>query len=152
MTLNRHSQMMLLHAGTQLCAIPIGMVAEVMRPLPTQRLEMAPSFVSGMTIYRGSPVPVVVLQRLLDAAHDGTVSRFIALHIGSRTVMLAVSDIVGIRLVDESSLGNLPPLLDGGAHEPLAALAVRDEEVLLALNLARLLPADFLDGVAAGSR
>jgi chemotaxis signal transduction protein len=60
-------------------AIPIEQVIEVMRPLPVETISGIPSFVSGLSVIRGSPVPVIDTGLLLTGreARSGCLARFI---------------------------------------------------------------------------
>jgi purine-binding chemotaxis protein CheW len=134
---------LLVRAGPRACALALGQVEEVMRPLPVARLGGAPAFVRGASVIRGAPVPVVDLATLLgiDAPAPG---RFVTLRLGPRRAALAVTEVMGVR--DAAVLGatTLPPLFaeEGSA---LAALARLDRELLVVLRGTRLLP----EGIAA---
>ena len=52
---------LLVRAAGRLCAVPIAHVVEVMRALPVEPIPGAPSFVPGLAIIRGAPMPVVDL-------------------------------------------------------------------------------------------
>ena len=47
--------------ATRICALPVGVVIETLRPLPLEPIAGAPAFVTGPAIIRGEPVPVVEL-------------------------------------------------------------------------------------------
>src|ERR1022692_3555789 len=84
-----HRTSLIVGAGSRACAIPIGHVAETMRPLPIEPIEGMPPFLLGLAVIRGTPVPVVSLSNLIGASHTETISRFVALRLGSRRVALA---------------------------------------------------------------
>ncbi len=140
--------MLLVRVADRLCALPIRQVREVMRPLPVHRLDQAPACVAGLAVVRGMSVPVVDLSRLIAVGGSAAdITRFVTIHADQRLVAVAVSEVVGVRTIDHATLSALPPLLDGGQDEAIAALGVRDRQVLLlVLNAARLLP----EGVATG--
>src|SRR5688572_15607941 len=51
--------------STRVCALPLDAVVETMRPLVVEPVAGAPGFVSGLSIVRGEPIPVVDAARLL---------------------------------------------------------------------------------------
>jgi purine-binding chemotaxis protein CheW len=101
---------------------------------------------------RGTSVPVVELGRLMSSAESAAeITRFVTIRADQRLIALAVSEVVGVRAIDHATLSALPPLLDGGQAEAISTLGVRDRQLLLVLNAARLLPEGVATGTAAES-
>jgi purine-binding chemotaxis protein CheW len=136
--------------AARFCAVPLQHVVETMRPLPIEVTAGAPSFVRGLSIIRGTPVPVVDLRLLLGIPpEDGT--RFVALRIGERRVALLVDEVVGIRRLDGSSLDQLPPLLRDARGGLVQELGTLDTQLLMVLRASHLLPDDTWQGAAVAS-
>ncbi|MFL5302954.1 MAG: chemotaxis protein CheW, partial [Anaeromyxobacteraceae bacterium] len=55
---------LLVRAGSRLCALPLACVVETLRPLHTSPLAGTPACVSGVAVVRGAPTPVVDLDAL----------------------------------------------------------------------------------------
>lgn len=127
----------------RLCALPLRYVLETLRPLPIDAVAGAPDYVLGLSLIRGEPLPVLDLARLLGHA-DARPARFVLLAVDGRRIAVAVSQVLGLRRLDAASLHALPALLSGAPSQWLAALAELDAELLLVLDGARLLPAEFL--------
>jgi purine-binding chemotaxis protein CheW len=95
--------------------------------------------VLGVSVIRGVPVPVVDTAKLLGAG--GTVAqRVVTLKIGERRVALAVDGVVGVRALPAVSLDDVPPLLRDAGDDTLAAIATLDDQLLLVLRGARIIP------------
>jgi purine-binding chemotaxis protein CheW len=133
---------LLLGVGSELCAIPLEYVVEIMRPLVIEPIAGAPPFVRGLSLVRGTPVPVVELGSLLGSGAATESSRFVALRIGERQVALAVGAVPGIRELDPSMLETVPPLLRNAGAEAVEALGALDEQLLIVLRAGRLLPGE----------
>lgn len=145
--------MLLMRVADRLCAIPLNHVREVMRPLPILPLDQAPAGVAGLSVVRGASVPVVELSRLMSSpAAQAGITRFVTIHAEQRPVVLAVSAVVGVLAIDRATLSALPPLLAGGPAETITALGVRDRQLLLVLDAARLVPDGIATGTPAGDR
>ncbi len=115
---------LLCRAGTRLCALPLGLVVETMRPLPIDALP-------------GAPVPVVDTARLFGettAQHR----RLVACAVGGRRIALAVEEVAGVAAFAEAETAALPPLLGAADGAAIERLRVLDGEVLLLLDAARL--------------
>ena len=138
--LNTRSAFWLLcRLGTHLCALPLENVVEAMRPLPIEPLVGAPRFVQGLSIVRGSPVPVVDAASLFDAREVES-QRWVTIRTGDRLVALAVDSVLGIRSIGSSSSKELPPLLREADGEIISAIGTLDAELLLFLSAARIVP------------
>jgi purine-binding chemotaxis protein CheW len=126
-------------AGTQLCALELAHVVEVMRPLPVEPLPGVPDCVLGVALVRGAPVPVVALEALLGPTRsDAAPARFVSLRVGEQRAALAVGEVVGVVDLARDGLAGLAGLAD----EPIAEVGRLDARLLHVLAAARLVPAE----------
>lgn len=138
--------------STFLCALPLEHVAETMRPLAIQPILGAPSFVQGVAIIRGDPVPVVDTGNLM-GAEAARRTRFVTVKAGERRVALAVDSVLNVTRIPAESLQDLPPLLRAADSEAISKIGALDAELLLVLQGARLVPEDVWTQIGArGSR
>jgi len=126
--------------GSRACAIPIAHVAETMRPQPVDAIAGVPSFLLGLSVIRGAPVPVVDLQGVLGVGRKAAISRFVALKLGERRVALAVGRVIGMRELEAARVEEMPPLLREARADVIEAIGVLDAQLLLVLRASRLLP------------
>ncbi len=139
---------LLCRTGTRLCAVPLSYVAETMRILPIRPISGAPHFVSGVAIIRGSPVPVVDTASLLD--ENGFPSqRLVTLDLDDRQVALAVGDVLAVRSIAQHASDALPPLLQAASNDAVQAIRILDNELLIFLEVSRLLTDSVLNDVVA---
>jgi purine-binding chemotaxis protein CheW len=132
--------MLLCRAGSTVCGLRIASVVETMRPLPIEPISGMAELVSGLSIVRGTPVPVVDLARLLGDESEARPGRFVVVKTHGGRVALAVSEVTGIRTLDAKSLGGLPPLLRSARADLVSAIGSLDAELLLVLEGGRVLP------------
>jgi purine-binding chemotaxis protein CheW len=111
-----------------------------------------PLFVLGLSIIRGTPVPVVALSALLGAGQASDSQRYVLLRIEQRHVALTVQEVLGIRELDPSLLREWPPLLRESHADLIAALGTLDQRLLLVLQTARIVPDAVWQTLAAGER
>lgn len=137
---------------SRLCALPLESVAEIMRPMPVTAVAGAPGFVRGMSLIRGSAVPVVDAGMLLGAEEPPDPTRFVTLNVRKRQVALAVEQVVGIRGLAAVSLQDLPPLLREANADLVRAIGTLDRELLLVLQTARVVPDPVWESLQAEGR
>jgi purine-binding chemotaxis protein CheW len=133
--------LLLCRVPPRLIGLPIDHVIETMRPLPVERLSGGPHYVSGLSVIRGVPVPVVDIRRLLGEG-DLRPERFVTVRAGDRTVALAVGQVDGICTLRTESLRAVPPLLRSAGAGVVAAMGTVDTELLLVLRSALMVPED----------
>jgi len=124
-----------------LCTLPLEHVEETMRPLAVEAIAGVPSFVQGLAVVRGVPIPVVDVARLFsgDSSHP---ARFVTVKTGTRHIALAVDAVLGVVEIPPASVETLPPLFQTAGLDAIAAIGVLDAELLLVLRNTRLVPDD----------
>jgi purine-binding chemotaxis protein CheW len=132
---------LVVRAQAYLCALPLELVIEAMRPLPVEPLGGVPAFVRGMSIIRGEPTPVIDLALLLGAPREMP-WRFVTIRVAGKQVALSVGAVVGIYDLDLCAMNPLPSLLRGASTEFVESIRVLDEEFLFALRSGWELPAE----------
>ena len=125
---------------THLCAVPLEHVAETMRPMPVTPLAGAPPFVRGMSIIRGTAIPVVDVGALLGSVTPASPTRFVTIKTDRNQVALAVEEVVGIHSLAAIALSDLPLLLRSANADLVSAVGMLDSELLLVLQTARIVP------------
>jgi purine-binding chemotaxis protein CheW len=138
---------LIFRAGSLQCALALDDVVETMRPLETRPLAGTPSFVSGISVLRGVPTPVIDVARLLGGG-PAEVERYVAVRTERGSVALATGPILGIRVVDTSAGGH-PALLTGGGSGLVAGVATLGREPLLLLQSMRAIGEDVWEAAAA---
>lgn len=147
-------QLLVVRAAHSLCALPLDLVVETMRPLPCEPIAGAPAFVLGLSLIRSHQLPVIDLAMVVGSG-GGRHGRFITVRTGSSTrdssatsdgqVALAVEEVVGVYSRDQLSEANLPPLLSEANPEVIDSIGRLDADLLLVLRSGSYLP----EGIAA---
>ena len=132
------TQALAVTAGTRACAIPLQFVLETMRPLAVAAVSGAPSFVQGLSIIRGEPLPVIDIAALLGESEGAVVGRFVTVQTGDRRVAFALTSVTGIIELDADSLVTLPSLLHSAETALIEAIAQRDTSLLMVLRATHL--------------
>jgi purine-binding chemotaxis protein CheW len=139
---------LLCRAGATWCALPLEFVIETMRALPITPLAGAPPWISGVSVIRGEPLPVVHAGVLLGDTRSRP-SRLVTLRAADHRFALAVDEVVGVRALPADVVHELMPLLQRVAPEVVDTIRLLDAELLFVLNAGRLVPGtvwQMLDG------
>ncbi len=139
LSVRQPSTLLVCQVGSRLCGLPLGDVVETMRALPCEALAESPHFVRGVSVIRGEVVPVVDVASLLGLG-KGSPTRFVTITVEGRGVALAVDAVLGVEVIPDAVLHDLPPLVEGASGDVIAAIGALDAELLVVLRSARLVP------------
>lgn len=139
---------LLVHAGPQLCAIPLGSVVETMRPLPIERIQGAPGALLGVSVVRGGAVPVVDLARLI-SGETSEPRRWVLARTQERSVALAATDVLGVSTLTPEAIEPGAALAASIAAPCVSAITCRGGRSIAILDVDRVL--DPYDHDSAGA-
>ncbi|HSY27243.1 MAG TPA: chemotaxis protein CheW, partial [Burkholderiaceae bacterium] len=111
-----------------------------MRALPVEVLPNMPSFMSGVSMIRGSMVPVVNLAMLLGMATNRDASRYVTVRLNKRRVAFLVDSVDGVGQLAADLFQQFPPLLGNADQSILAAVGTLDADLFLVLEASRVIP------------
>lgn len=126
------NRLLVCRAHQRLCGLKVASVVETLPALPVEPVAGGPDYVSGLSIIRGEPTPVVDVARLFGEEQE--IRRYVTLRLpGSRLVALAFSAVDGLRSAPTVSM-ELPPLLRQAQAPAVAGLIRLDPELAFLLD------------------
>ncbi|HWR97942.1 MAG TPA: chemotaxis protein CheW [Candidatus Methanoperedens sp.] len=135
--------LVLVRAGAERCALPVGAVREIQRAGRITPVSTAPSFVRGVVNLRGVVLAVLDLPALLglEAATAGPEARILVVEGGGMTVGLLVERIEGIVEVPAAEVA--PPLGSGRgiAEEAVTGIVPHGGGMVVLLDVEKVLGA-----------
>ncbi len=145
-----NSSVFVVMVGARACAFPPHHVAETMRPLPIKPVAGTPSFVCGVSLIRGTPTPVVDLNAILESSENSKCyGRFVTLKLDDRQVAIGVDSVVGLKTLDSTQLGVMPPLLQDVTADIIESFGTLDAQLLLVLRATRIVSDEVWTTLAA---
>lgn len=134
----------------RLCGLDVARVQEVLRPQPVTRLPLAPGHVHGLINLRGRIVPAVDLRAVLGLAADpaAPAAGHLVVFDGDSPVSLLVDAIGDVRRAPGAALVPVPHTLEGPARDLVAGAVPLADQLLLVLDLDRVLERAFADANA----
>lgn len=140
--------------GKHLFAAPIEGVQRVLRHVAPRVLPDMPSWMEGVVDHDGSVVPVIDLRRrfALPSPDPGPQARLVVCSSAAGTAALLVDAVLDVRPVPASDIAPPPALFHGLGAEYLLGLVRRQDDLVVVLDVERLLasqaPLTFTPGAA----
>ena len=137
-------QLACFRVGDQLYGLDILRIREIVRPQKLRPVPKAPSFVEGVMNLRGAVIPVVDLRRRFDLVvpPEDRQTRIMISALAGRIVGLMVDEVDEVRRYSRKEIQPAPHFLKGRGVEFFLGVCRREEDLILILDLEKLLSTD----------
>ena len=137
-------QLVVFQLGAELYGVEIARVHEIIRLQTVTRVPHAPAFVEGVINLRGKVIPVVDLRRRfgLALADHTRASRIVVVEIGDQVVGIVVDGVSEVLRVNNATIEPPSPVVAGIDSDYLHGIAKLPEQLVILLNLDRVLARD----------
>jgi len=136
-------QVVIFGLGTDRFAVDVGQVREVLRTPALTRLPGAPEYVRGVANLRGEVVPVIDLRvKLGEPEGDHEDTRVVVCELDGEAIGIEVDDVQEVATLDPDQIHPAPRQWAERSHQALTGIARLDEQLILIVDLARLLKSD----------
>jgi len=134
-------QLACFRVGDQLYGLDILRIREIVRPQKLRPVPKAPSFVEGVMNLRGAVIPVVDLRRRFDLVvpPEDRQTRIMISALAGRIVGLMVDEVAEVRRYSRKEIQPAPHFLKGRGVEFFLGVCRREEDLILILDLEKLL-------------
>ncbi len=136
------TQYIVFRVANERYGVPIEKVREINRITTITRIPKSPDFLEGVMNLRGEITPIVDLRKRfgLPQGQRNESTRIIVTEIEGRKTGFIVDSVEGVEKIAESAIAPAPEvILAGEAGRFIERVARLDEEVILVLNMARIL-------------
>ncbi|MDO9081118.1 MAG: chemotaxis protein CheW [Desulfuromonadales bacterium] len=136
--------------GTDLYAVDILRIKEIIRPIKVTTVPNSPPAIEGVINLRGAVIPVIDLRKRFAVATivDGRATRMVICLVFRRLFALVVDEVVEVRSYGREELQSAPKFFQGQETDIFLGVAHRGDDLLLILDLERFLSlsrmADFI--------
>lgn len=127
--------------GTELYALDILRIKEIIRPQKLTPVPKAPSFIEGVINLRGAVIPVVDLRKRFGqttGAGDRK-TRVIICALSGKIIGLLVDQVEEVRRYGRQEIQPAPQFLRGKGAEFFLGVCRRDDELVMLLDLEKIL-------------
>ncbi|MBO8129214.1 MAG: chemotaxis protein CheW [Peptococcaceae bacterium] len=141
---SREEQIVVFELSGQIYGVGIADVWEIIRMEKITRVPKAPEFVEGIINLRGRIVPIIDLRKRfhLPEGEQTKSSRIIIVQVGEMTVGMIVDAVHEVLSVSMDSMKPPPPVVGGVDAEFLRGIVLRDDRLIIMLNLDKVLQKD----------
>ena len=143
-------QIVTFRVGEDLFAADVHSVERVLRYAQPRSIPNVPAWLQGVIDYRGRVVPVIDLRQRfeLSASETGAATRILVLVMGDEWVGAVVDAVFEVATVTPADVAPPPALFRGVAGEYLRGVVRRDGQLVVLLDVARVLSSN--DRLALG--
>jgi purine-binding chemotaxis protein CheW len=137
-------QLACFRVGSELYALDIMSIREIIRPQKLTAVPKAPRFIEGVINLRGAVIPVADLRKRFDqvGSEDTRKHRIIICSVGGRIVGLLVDEVLEVRRYGRQDVAPAPQFLKGPEAEFFLGVARRGDDLVMVLDLDRILSTD----------
>jgi len=137
-------QLACFRVGNELYALDIMNIREIIRPQKLTVIPKAPRFIEGVINLRGAVIPVADLRKRFDqpCGAETRKNRVIICSVSGRIVGLLVDEVLEVRRYGRQDVAPAPQFLKGPEAEFFLGVARRGEELVMVLDLDRILSTD----------
>jgi purine-binding chemotaxis protein CheW len=136
----REVQLACFRIGTEMYALDIMRIKEIIRPQKLTPIPKAPRFVEGVINLRGVVIPVVDLRKRFDLpATVDRKTRVIICSLAGKILGLVVDDVTEVRRCARQDIQPPPQFLKGKGADFFLGVCRREEDLVMLLDLDQIL-------------
>lgn len=127
--------------GTEMYALDIMRIKEIIRPQRLTPVPKAPPFIEGVINLRGVVVPVVDLRKRFDqpATAPERRTRILICALAGKMIGLLVDEVAEVRRYSRQEIQSAPQYLRGQGSDFFLGVCRRDEQLVMLIDLEKIL-------------
>lgn len=127
--------------GTEMYALDIMRIKEIIRPQKLTPIPKAPSFIEGVINLRGAVIPVADMRKRFDqpVTENDRKNRVVICSLSGKIIGLLVDEVSEVRRYKRQEVSPAPEFLKGPEAEYFLGVARRDEEFVMLVDLEKVL-------------
>ena len=137
-------QLACFRVGTELYALDIMRIKEIIRPQKLTPVPKAPSFIEGVINLRGSVIPVTDMRKRFDQPidEDTRKNRIIICALSRRNIGLLVDEVKEVKRFTRKEIAPSPQFIQGAQADYFLGVARRDDDLILVVDLEKVLSSE----------
>ena len=147
-------QLACFRVGSELYALDIMRIKEIIRPQKLTPVPKAPSFIEGVINLRGAVIPVADLRKRFDQPISGEnrKNRIVICSLTGKIIGLLVDEVTEVKRFGRHEIAPAPKFIKGPEADYFLGVARRDDELIMLINLEKVLSTEELIGLQSITR
>lgn len=143
----RHEvQLACFKVGQELYALDIMKIKEIIRPQKLTAIPKAPSFIEGVINLRGAVIPVADMRKRFDQpiSEGNRKNRIVICSLAGKIIGLLVDEVTEVKRYGRNEIAPAPQFIKGPQADYFLGVARRGEDLIMLLNLEKVLSTEEL--------
>lgn len=139
-------QLACFRVGSELYALDIMRIKEIIRPQKLTPVPKAPSFIEGVINLRGAVIPVADLRKRFDQpiSDENRKNRIVICSLAGKIIGLLVDEVTEVKRFERHEIAPAPQFIKGPEADYFLGVARRDDELIMLINLEKVLSTEEL--------
>lgn len=137
-------QLACFRVGSELYALDIMRIKEIIRPQKLTPVPKAPSFIEGVINLRGSVIPVADMRKRFDQPidEDTRKNRIVICSLAGRNIGLLVDEVKEVKRFTRKEIAPSPQFIQGAQADYFLGVARRDDDLIMLVDLEKVLSSE----------
>ena len=142
--LRQEIQLACFKVGSELYALDIMKIKEIIRPQKLTPIPKAPSFIEGVINLRGAVIPVADMRKRFDLPidEDTRKNRIVICSLAKRNIGLLVDEVKEVKRFTRKEIAPSPQFIQGAQADYFLGVARRDDDLIMLVDLEKVLSSE----------
>jgi purine-binding chemotaxis protein CheW len=142
--LRQEIQLACFRIGSELYALDIMRIKEIIRPQKLTPIPKAPSFIEGVINLRGAVIPVADMRKRFDQpiSEENSKNRIVVCSLAGQIIGLLVDEVTEVKRYGREEIAPAPQFVKGPQAEYFLGVARCDDDLIMLIDLEKVLSSD----------
>ena len=139
--LRQEVQLACFKVGSELYALDIMKIKEIIRPQRLTAIPKAPSFIEGVINLRGAVIPVADMRKRFDlpVTEENRKNRIVICSLAGKIIGLLVDEVTEVKRFSRKEVSPAPQFIKGPQADYFLGVARRDDDLIMLIDLEKVL-------------
>jgi purine-binding chemotaxis protein CheW len=142
--LRQEIQLACFKVGSELYALDIMKIKEIIRPQKLTPIPKAPSFIEGVINLRGAVIPVADMRKRFDQpiSEENSKNRIVVCALSGRMIGLLVDEVTEVKRYGRKEIAPAPQFIKGPQADYFLGVARCDDDLIMLIDLEKVLSSE----------